>query len=199
METKKPKYNFMKFSSYIGLAAVGIFVFYGFRTGMFSSAENFHKFIVGFGVWSALVFVIIQIISVVVPPLPTSIGGIAGIIAFGPWLGFLYSYIGICIGSVFAFMLSKRFGQKFVKGMAGGKAYDKYISWAGRGKKFDRMFALAIFFPGAPDDLLCYIAGLTEMHLKKFISIIVLGKPMSIAVYSLGLTTAAHYIFSLFK
>lgn len=51
-----------------------------------------------------------------------------------------------------------------------------------------RLLRLTIFFPVAPDDLLCYIAGLTKMSLKKFVLIIFLGKPGSIFLYSLGLT-----------
>lgn len=114
-------------------------------------------------------------------------------------MGFLYNYVGICIGSIFVFLLSKRYGKHFVKGIVGAKAYEKYIGWVNRGKKFDKMFALAIFFPVAPDDILCYIAGLTKMNLKKFVAIILLGKPISIAIYSLGLSTTLHYLSTLIK
>ena len=54
-------------------------------------------------------------------------------------------------------------------------------------EKFDVLFAAAIFFPFAPDDLLCYLAGLTKMTSRRFLAIILLGKPVSIALYSLGL------------
>ena len=47
---------------------------------------------------------------------------------------------------------------------------------------------LAIFLPCAPDDLLCMLAGLTHMSLKKFVWIILLGKPLSLIAYSYGLT-----------
>lgn len=46
---------------------------------------------------------------------------------------------------------------------------------------------LAIFLPCAPDDLLCMLAGLTHMSLKKFVLIILLGKPLSLIAYSYGL------------
>lgn len=195
MEAKKTKLNFMNIISIIGLIATGVFIFYGYKIGLFSSAETFRKFIQDFGIWAALIYILIQIISIVVPILPTSLGCVASIIIFGPWLGFLYSYIGICVGSILAFLLSKRYGRYFVKGIIGIRAYDKYINWIDKGKKFDKMFALAIFFPGAPDDLLCYIAGLTQMRIKKFVSIILLGKPMSIAIFSIGISTVIHYLF----
>jgi len=199
MNTKKIPINLINISTWIGMLTLGIFVFYGYKTGLFSSTESFRKFITGFGIWATLIFILIQIIQVIIPILPGAVGCVAGIIIFGPWMGFLYNYIGICIGSIIVFLLSKRFGRYFVKGIVGGKSYDKYIGWIDRGKKFDNMFALAIFFPLAPDDLLCYIAGLTKMDLRKFITIILLGKPMSIAIYSLGLTTIGHYLFALLK
>ena len=47
-------------------------------------------------------------------------------------------------------------------------------------------FAAAIFLPAAPDDVLCFIAGLTRMTWQKFTAIILLGKPFVIALYSLA-------------
>ena len=44
---------------------------------------------------------------------------------------------------------------------------------------------------------LCYLAGTTKMTWKQFTAVIVLGKPFSIALYSLGLTTAFKMLFSL--
>ena len=63
-----------------------------------------------------------------------------------------------------------------------------------KGKKFDKFFALAIFFPCAPDDVLCMIAGLTKMSWKKFSAIILLGKPASIAAYSMALIYAGGFL-----
>jgi len=53
---------------------------------------------------------------------------------------------------------------------------------------------LAIFFPVAPDDFLCWLAGTTKMTLGRFSAIILLGKPASIALYSLGLSTAFRFV-----
>jgi len=199
MQRKKLINNLLKFSTWIGLAVFCLFILYGYKAGLFSSAESFREFILRFGMWSGLIFVLIQIAQVIVPIIPGAVSCVAGIIIFGPWIGFLYNYIGICIGSILVFLLSKKYGKDFVKGIIGEKSYNKYIGWIGRGRKFDTMFALAIFFPVAPDDLLCYIAGLTKMKIEKFVAIILLGKPMSIALYSLGLTSIGQYLLSFIK
>lgn len=199
MQRRKFVNNLLKFSTWIGLAIFCLFIIYGYKAGLFSSTESFRNFILGFGMWSGLIFVLIQIAQVIVPIVPGAVSCVAGIIIFGPWVGFLYNYIGICIGSILVFLLSKKYGKDFVKGIIGEKSYNKYIGWIERGKKFDTMFALAIFFPVAPDDLLCYIAGLTKMKLEKFVAIILLGKPMSIALYSLGLTSIGQYLLKFIK
>lgn len=129
------------------------------------------------GIWAPIIFVLIQILQVVFPIAPGAVGCLAGVVIFGPVWGFIYNYVGISIGSVLAFALSKQYGKPFVKRMIGEKNYRKYIGWMDKRRGFDFAFAVAIFLPVAPDDLLCFIAGLTKMSYKKFICIILLGKP----------------------
>lgn len=176
------------------LLALIIFAVYVYAEGVFTTTADFVKYVESFGIWGILIFMLIQVITVVIPILPTSVGCIAAIIIFGPWYGFLYNYISICAGSVIDFLLSKHYGSSLVEKIIGKKNYTKYIGWCQSGKKFDKMFALAIFFPGAPDDALCYIAGLTKMNLGKFTLIILLGKPVSLVLYSAGLTVILHYL-----
>ena len=54
-----------------------------------------------------------------------------------------------------------------------------------------------LFGPCAPDDFLCMLAGLTKMSWKRFSAIILLGKPGSIAIYSLALVYAGTWISGL--
>ncbi len=196
MDIKKTTNYSIKVTTLVILTAIVIFVIYGYRIGLFSSEETFQKFVSSFGFWAVLVFISIQIISIIIPFLPTTVGCVAGAIIFTPCWGFLYNYIGICIGSIIVFLLSRTYGSSFVKKIIGEKFYNKYIGWTGEGKKFNSMFAIAILFPVAPDDFLCYIAGLTKMKLKEFVLIILLGKPVSLALYSFGITAFLHYIIS---
>lgn len=200
MESSNKLTNYvLNFSTYIGLIVIGLFIVYGYYVGIFASIETFKEFIASFGIWAPIVFILIQIVQVIIPILPGAAGCVVGIIIFGPWFGLLYNYIGICAGSIIVFLLSKRYGRQFVRGVMKEKSYEKYIGWISGGKKFERMFTYAIFFPFAPDDILCYIAGLTKMSLRKFVVIILLGKPMSIAVYSLGMTAVIQFLIAFIK
>ena len=144
------------------------------------------QFLKPFGIWGPLIFILIQVVQVVVPIIPGGVSCLGGVLLFGPLWGFVYNYVGICIGSACAFQISRRLGMQAVEKAADGQKYGKYLKWMENGT-FDKWFALAIFFPAAPDDLLCFLAGVTSMSFKKFMIIILLGKPLSIAAYSLGL------------
>lgn len=78
--------------------------------------------------------------------------------------------------------------------MVSEKLYEKYIGWLSERERFDKLFALAIFFPVAPDDFLCMLAGLTKMTYKKFTTIILLGKPAALMAYSFSLTAVLQFV-----
>ncbi|BCX30759.1 hypothetical protein LTWDN19_13260 [Latilactobacillus curvatus] len=144
-----------------------------------------------------LIFITIQIIQVVIPVIPGGISTAAGVLVFGPLWGFVYNYVGIAIGSILNFLLARQFGKPFILHVISEKTYDKYIGTITEKKNFARFFALAIFLPVAPDDVLCLMAGLTEMSLKKFTWIIILCKPASIAVYSFALVYGGQFLMQL--
>lgn len=158
----------------------------GYQRGIFDSVDAFQNFINSTGLFGPLIFIFIQIIQIVIPMLPGFVTCIAGAVVFGPAAGFFYSYIGVCIGSIMAFYIARKYGIIIVQKIISEEKYNKYMSWLEKGRKFDILFALAILLPTAPDDVLCFIAGLTKMTWKKFIVIILLGKPFVIALYSIG-------------
>ena len=116
-----------------------------------------------------------------------------GVVLFGPVMGFVYNYVGICIGSLLA-LRGAQLRAAAVELLFSEKLIAKYSDWTERNDRFARLFALAIFFPVAPDDFLCYLAGTTSMTWRRFTTIILLGKPLSIALYSLGLTVLFQQI-----
>lgn len=163
------------------------------KSGILTNPEQLARFLKKCGVMAPILFIVIQAVQVVIPILPGSIGCAFGVMFFGTIWGFVYNYIGICSGSVWAFLVAKRYGQIFVKKVTGDKFYQKYQHFLNQRKAFERMFALLIFLPVAPDDFLCYLAGVSSMTLKRFTVIILLGKPFAIFLYSMGLYQLMQY------
>jgi len=183
--------------SILSLVGCILFAIYGYQQHLFTSQEALQTYISGFGRMGALIFIVFQVVQVVIPLLPGGLGCLAGVLLFGELKGFLYNYIGICIGSILAFIISRNFGKSVLYAMFSDKMIAKYEAWTVSDNKFTRWFAIAIFFPVAPDDFLCYLAGTTRISWRKFTAIILMGKPASIALYSLGLNIVFKQIAAL--
>ena len=149
------------------------------------SVEDLQRYMESFGVFGPLALTIFQGFQVVVPVVPGYLGCAAGAIAFGPFIGFWCNYIGICAGSIIAFFLGKRFGMDVVMLMFSQKVYDKWSKKIEQSKSYDWFLFAATLLPLFPDDFFCYFSGLIKMNAKKFIWIILLGKPLCILVYSI--------------
>ncbi|MCM0599673.1 TVP38/TMEM64 family protein [Periweissella fabalis] len=185
--TKSTKtHQIFKYLSYIVLfllAGVGLYLWY---IGAFTDIKVLRS-IVGVDthpLLAPIIFFALQIFQILIPIIPGTITLSAGVVLFGPWLGFIYNYSSIVIGSTLAFLLVRRFGKKFVANYIDEGQHTKYLKWIEDQQKFTRIFAVAILLPGAPDDLLSMLAGLSAMRLRTFVVILLIAKPLSIAVYS---------------
>lgn len=170
-----------------------IFIIYGTKSGIFKSRDVLVSYISNYGIFGPIIFIFIQIIQVVFPVIPGGASCFAGVLAFGGIMGFVYNYIGLCIGSICSYLLAKKYGMKIINFFFKEETVNKYIKYV-KSKKFDKVFAWGIFLPGAPDDLLCYISGISSMSFKKFLLIILLGKPLTLLFYSLFIYYFPYFI-----
>ncbi|OEG14912.1 hypothetical protein BCR23_11030 [Enterococcus quebecensis] len=180
--------------SIVGIIATIAVTIYFIRLGVFKDVDALRGLVGDSVILGPVLFMLIQIIQVVIPIIPGGISCAAGVLIFGPYAGFIYNYVGIAIGSVIIFLLGRQYGKPFILSLVSDKTYNKYIGWLDNEKRFERLFALAIFLPIAPDDALCLMAGLTKMSLKKFTLIIILAKPVSIFLYSLALIYGGTFL-----
>lgn len=163
-----------------------IFLVKGYLEGRFESVETLQDYIRTFGAAAPLALTIFQMLQVIVPVLPGFLGCVAGAGMFGSFGGFWCNYIGISAGSIIAFLLARRFGVSLVQQLISMEKYDSFTAWINRRKSFPLILFLSILLPLAPDDFLCYFSGLTKMSARRFIWIILIGKPWCILFYSLA-------------
>lgn len=184
-------------STFISIGLTIALAIYWYRLGVLSNLDTLQAYLTSKGLVGPLIFVGIQIVQVVIPIIPGGITVPAGVFLFGPWYGLLYNYVGIVIGSFINFYLARRYGKPFILHIVKEETYDKYIAYTKNQHKFDVFFGTAIVLPVAPDDVLCLIAGLTEMKWSTFSWIIILGKPITIAAYSLAWAFGAQWLMHL--
>ena len=132
------------------------------------------KVIVSYGPYSPLAYIFVQVLQVVIAPIPGGAIEFIGGYIFGAKAGFLYSMVGLLLGSWIAFSLARIFEKL---------AVEKVVSLETR-KKFDYLIGhegailsfLLFLIPGFPKDALCYILGLTPMRLGIFLFISTVGR-----------------------
>ncbi len=156
-----------------------------FLSHRFSTVESFREYMEGYGVAAPIFLTVVQALQVVVPVLPGYLGCAAGAIAFGTATGFWCNYIGICAGSIIAYFLARRFGMDIMLTMFSQKQYDKWSKKIKKSWSYSVFLFVATLLPLFPDDFLCYFSGVIKMNRKKFIWIILLGKPWCILAYSI--------------
>ena len=166
----------------LGLAAVFL---KAYMDGKFDSIATLQAYVGGFGIFAPLILTSIQAIQVVVPVLPGFLGCAVGAVLFGTMGGFWCNYIGISVGSIIAFFLARKYGAPLVRKMFPGQRYKRWAERAGRSKSYSALLFLATLLPLFPDDFFCYFSGLTEIRARRFIWIIILGKPWCILAYSI--------------
>ena len=130
------------------------------------SVEALREYIASYGALSAIYFFVLQILQVVILPIPGVIAIGAGVLLFGPFLGATLSLAGILAGSFMAFFIGRRFGYKAVSWLVGRENLDKTLELV-KGK--DKLvLSFMFFFPFFPDDVLCFVSGLSSMSFKFF-------------------------------
>lgn len=146
-----------------------------------NSVEKLQNIILSWGFWGRFGFVLLQLLQVTFIPLPSTVTIIAGTLVYGPLQASLLSLAGILLGSMLAFLLGKVFGKKLVVFMVGEKTCKKWADFLSNAKySFFIMMLLPIF----PDDVLCLVAGLTNMSWTFFTVTNLIARPIGIFTVS---------------
>ena len=146
-----------------------------------NSVEKLQNIILSWGFWGRFGFVVLSFLQVTFIPLPSTVTIIAGTLIYGPLQASLLSLAGILLGSMLAFLLGKVFGRKLVVFMVGEKTCKKWVDFLTNAKySFFIMMLLPIF----PDDVLCLVAGLTNMSWTFFTLTNLIARPIGIFTVS---------------
>lgn len=141
---------------------------------LLSNRDRLVQVMHNFGPWAPFFFVTMQILQVVVAPIPGQIVGGVGGFLFGHW-GILWTAIGSFIGFWLVFCISRKFGRPLIEKIFKKSAVEKF-DFIINAKAAPLIIFLIFLLPGFPDDLVCYIAGLTKISIKKLMLISVLGR-----------------------
>lgn len=188
------------------LTVLSSFVIYYYNTQLWSAAVKsysilndhyrFKETIDSFGPYSPLAFILLQVVQVVVAPIPGAPVGFLGGYLFGVKWGFIYSTVGLTIGSWIAFRIAGFFEKCLVQKIVSSKKLKKFDYLMGHEGVIIGFFLFLI--PGFPKDALCYILGLTPMRLGIFLIISTVGRIPGTLIATLQGAKAYHQHYTIF-
>ena len=156
--------------------AAGVFALY--RNGWFEridSVEELRALIDRAGAFAGIVFFLLQMLTVIIAPIPSNVTMMAGALALGFWQAMLLGIAAIWAGSMLMFLLARRLGHRAVQRWMDHGIMEKYLPVIE--EKQDMFLFLTLLFPFFPDDMLCILAGLTSMPTARFAGIMLLARP----------------------
>lgn len=141
----------------------------------FSSMENVRALFQEYKAQSVLIYLLAQILQIVICIIPGQWLQFAAGYMYGFWLGYLYSLIGAFLGSVVTYYIAKFLGHDAMHLIFGEEKIKNMLKHLNSKKAVVLVF-LIFLIPGIPKDLCNYVAGLSEMKLKPFMIISLIGR-----------------------
>lgn len=169
---------------------LALFVYVGFwymrnygdmSGGLEVMAENMKSEILSYGTGGVFLFVFFSLLHVIISPIPAALVQFVGGVIYDLWWGILISQIGIAIGTIISYLLSKHLGKRIVTLFASTKTINKIENLMSSKSAAWVLFAMFLL-PGFPKDFLAYAVGLTNMKLSKLLIISATGRLPSIIV-----------------
>ena len=157
------------------LGAGGLFLY---RSGFFAACTSIpalRAYIDRSAPYSHLTFFVVQLLSVVLAPIPSNLTAAGGGLLFGTWPAFFLTYGAVMAGSLLVFWLARTLGRDFVDRVVSRKLAEKYQKVIR--EKTTVFLALAFLLPYFPDDMLCILAGLTPITFGRFALLALFTRP----------------------
>ena len=124
---------------------------------------------------AGFVYVASQVLQILISVIPGQALQIAAGFAFGIPLGLLLSIIGALIGSVLTYYLGRVLGRDMMHLLFGEDKINEYVDHLNSKRGMGILFLLYLV-PGLPKDVINYVAGISEIKLRAFLVMSMLGR-----------------------
>lgn len=156
------------------------------------TVENIEQVAAQYRTFGPIIGLLLPFLEAFLPFLPLVVFVVANASAFGLWLGFLLSWLGSVAGSYAVFLLVRHFGKHpRLRFLTGSKKVQKLIKWVDM-NGISPLFVL-LCFPFTPSVIVNIVAGLSHIHKKFYLVVLLAGKFVMI----LGMSVLGYDLKSL--
>lgn len=185
MQEKIQTKDIIKFSFFIFflllIAILGI-IFYP-KIKEYINFENIRMIVGKNKFLSVIIFILLQVFQVVIFIIPGDIINATGGFIFNMFFGSIFSYIGVIIGSIIAFYISRTLGYDFINKFVKKEKLNKIVSFFESNTGFVSLFVFCNL-PFVPKDVLMYGAGLTPLKAKKTLPVYLISRIPGIIIWN---------------
>jgi uncharacterized membrane protein YdjX (TVP38/TMEM64 family) len=160
------------------LAILGLLAF--FVGNSFESPQDAAMKFRSLGALGPLLVIFLIILEIVFAPLPGTLIAIAAGFAFGTFWGAVWVFIGSVIGGIIAFLIARKFGRPFVEKIVPPEKLEPYDEFFKR--RGVLILWIAFAFPIFPSDILSYVAGLSTIDFRKFLTILLIASIPNVVI-----------------
>jgi uncharacterized membrane protein YdjX (TVP38/TMEM64 family) len=136
--------------------------------------DQVEQFIAAFGNMAPVAFMALQVLQVILAPVPGEATGFIGGYLFGAFKGFVYSSLALTLGSWINFAIGRYLGRHYVRRWIPADKLERFDHLVKR-QGVIVLFILFVF-PGFPKDYLCLFLGLTAIPRNVFLVIASIGR-----------------------
>jgi len=141
---------------------------------VFQRQDDLQTWIARFGAWGPVVSVVLTIAQVILAPIPGQLLGVVNGYLFGLWPGFLYNMLGLFVGSSLAMGIGRLLGRPAVRWLVSPR---QLARWDGLARRQGPLFFFLVFlFPFVPDDVACFVIGLSPLPIPTMAVLATLGR-----------------------
>lgn len=153
--------------------------------GIEDTALNFKEMIQSYGNWGWIVAFGIQVLQVVVSPIPGEVIEVGMGLCFGWFGGTMLCLLGGALAAWIIMVFVKKLGIKVVELFV---SLDKIndLKFINDEKKLERFVFLLYMIPGTPKDPLIFFFGLTRIKISNFVVISTIARIPSIVTSTIG-------------
>lgn len=162
------------------------FVLIGFAfrdsLGIFGSHEMITQFVEQFGAAGPLVLIALITAEVIIAPLPGGFLPVVSGVIFGIFPGIAYSWAGNMLGSIIAFLIARKFGERAVAFFIPSFKRERYHRQL---EKHTAPLLTMYAVPVVPVDVLSFALGLSLIRMKKFLAVVAFAFVIRMTLWNL--------------
>lgn len=167
----------------LALAAAGYALVKSGLLKEIDSVEELRALIGRAGPLAGAAYFLMQMMTVIIAPIPSNVTMMAGALALGFWPAMILGVLAVICGSVVVFLAARALGRNAMRRFLDRSVMERYLPVIE--EKQDMFLFLTLLFPFFPDDALCILAGLTTIPLRRFVFIMAAARPWGLVFAAL--------------